>query len=196
MRSSSAPIDRPGRASSSGGVARRTAPLLLARLAGAGTTLIVVAVVARRLGAIEVGSVALGLTAGTLLGALSDLGMTAWMVREIARWPERAGRYLTVVLGLRAILLPVMSLVATILVLRAFPAVASGIIVVTLTVAVQQIAETARSVFVARGSMILAARDELRRMSSGCVWWLQASMAALVASPHSAWVCWSWLCRR
>lgn len=137
-------------------VARKTAPLLVARLVGAATTLVVLAVVARWLGAVEVGGVAIGLTVGTLLGAVSDVGMTAWMVREIARRSDHAGRYLTVMLFLRAIVLPPMSLVMAILVTLVFPDVASTIIVVALMVATQQIAETGRSVFVARGSMVLA----------------------------------------
>ena len=128
----------------------------MARLTAAATTLVALGLVARQLGAVELGAVALGLTVGTLLGGVSEAGLTAWMVREIARAPNLAGRYLSVLLSMRAVMLPVASGLTAILVGITFPSLASVIMVVALTVAVQQVAETGRGVFVARGSMVIA----------------------------------------
>lgn len=138
------------------GIARKTAPLLVARLTAAATTLVALALTSRQLGLVQLGAVALGLTVGTLLGAVSEAGMTAWMVRETARAPDRAGRYLSVVLAMRAVMLPVASGITALLVAVVFQELAAAILVVALTVAVQQVAETGRGVFIARGSMVVA----------------------------------------
>ena len=128
----------------------------MARIASAATTLIVLAVVAHQRGAVELGSVAIGLTVGTLLGAASEGAMGTWLVREIARAPDCSGRYLSAVLALRAILLPLTTAVAALFVAKAFPERGPEIMIVALSIAVQQVAETGRGVFIAYGRMMVA----------------------------------------
>ncbi len=138
------------------GVARKTVPLLVARLAGAGTTLVVLAVVARQRGAEELGAVAIGLTVGTLLGAASEASMGLLLVREIARAPDCSGRYLAALLALRAILLPLTTALAALFVAYAFPGQGLEIMIVALNIAVQQVADTGRGVFIAFNRMMVA----------------------------------------
>ena len=161
---------------------RKTLPLLIARLAAAATTLMALALVARMLGIVQLGAVALGLTVGTLLAGISEAGMTAWMVREVARSPKLAGRYLSVLLAIRAVLLPVTSCLTAIFVIAAFHGLASEIMIVALTIAVQQVADTVRGVFIARGSMVIAgAQGTVENLA-----WLGAVAVALRAGHGGA----------
>ena len=82
--------------------------------------------------------------------------MGLWLVREIARDPSCSGRYLGALLALRAILLPLTTAVAALFVVNAFPAQGPEIMVVALNIAIQQVADTGRAVFIAHGRMLVA----------------------------------------
>ena len=136
---------------------RRTAILLVGRVASAGTTLLVLAVVGQLRGDAELGAVAVGLAIGAIAAALSDLGAISLLVREAAQRPDRAGPLL---LGLAVFRLPVLilALLAAWGVAVATDARLAGTIsLVAAGIVLQSFAELPRAVFMARQRFTISA---------------------------------------
>jgi O-antigen/teichoic acid export membrane protein len=136
---------------------RRTAILLIGRIASAGTTLLVLAVVGRLRGDAELGAVGVGLAIGAIAAALSDLGAIALLVREASQRPERAGPLLV---GLAIFRLPVLvvALLGAWAVAQAIDLqLANTIALVAAGIVVQSFAELPRAVFMARQRFTIAA---------------------------------------
>lgn len=136
---------------------RRTAIILVGRVASAGSTLVVLALVGRLRGDAELGAVAVGLAIGIIAAALSDLGAISLLVREASQQPERAGSMLV---GLALFRIPVL-LVALLLawgVALATDARLAGLIaLVAAGIAFQSFAELPRAVFMARQQFTIGA---------------------------------------
>jgi O-antigen/teichoic acid export membrane protein len=129
---------------------RRTAILLVGRIISAGTTLVVLALVGRLRGDVELGAVALGFAIGSIAGALSDLGAISLLVREAAREPGRAGPLLIGMSLLRLVTLSVAIMVAAVVALAIGGDAAPTILLVATGIAIQSFAELTRAVFMAR----------------------------------------------
>jgi O-antigen/teichoic acid export membrane protein len=137
---------------------RRNAALLLAaRVVSAGTTLVVLAIVARLRGPEALGAVGLGFAIGAIAATVSDVGTSSLLVREGARreaaGAEILGAGLVTRLASIPLVLGIVLLVASL--------IAPGQVPVVVTVAVglvlQQTAELTRSVFNARQRMTVSA---------------------------------------
>ena len=125
--------------------------LFIARAVSALATVAVLAVVARLGSPEDLGIVALGLSIGLALAVIPEAGLTALLIREVARWPERAGSILGAILFSRAIALPLVSVALLALLAITYPAYAPTLLIIALGPAFQQIGELARGVFLARG---------------------------------------------
>jgi len=136
---------------------RRTAILLVGRIISAGTTLVVLALVGRLRGDVELGAVALGFAIGSIAGALSDLGAISLLVREAARQPQRAGQLLVGMSLLRLVTLSVAILVAAAVALAIGGGAAPTILLVASGIVVQSFAELTRAVFMARQRFVVSA---------------------------------------
>jgi O-antigen/teichoic acid export membrane protein len=136
---------------------RRTAILMVGRVVSAGTTLVVLALVGRLRGDVELGAVALGFAVGSILAALSDLGAISLLVRETAREPQRAGPLLIGLSLFRTLTLSVAIVVAW-GVAQAIDSRAAGtILLVAAGLAIQSFAELTRAVFMARQRFTISA---------------------------------------
>jgi O-antigen/teichoic acid export membrane protein len=135
---------------------RNAGLLLIARVISAFTTVAVLAVVARIRGPEDLGVVALGLTIGLALAVFSEAGLTALLIREVARRPTEAGSLLSAVLLTRAVALPVVVFIVALLLSISFPQRAPELLIVALGPAIQQVGELARGVFVARDRISVA----------------------------------------
>ena len=87
-------------------MSRDAAMLLAARVISALTTVVVLAIVARSGDPAELGLVAVGLTVGLVLAVISEAGLSALLIREVARAPEESGELLTAILLTRVVALP------------------------------------------------------------------------------------------
>jgi O-antigen/teichoic acid export membrane protein len=135
---------------------RDAAFLFAGRVVSALTTVVVLALIARTSTLEELGVVALGLTISLALAVLSEAGLTALFIYDIAGAPDRTGRLLGAMLVIRAITLPVVFVALAVLVGLAYPAFAWTIMIVAIGPALQQVSEIARSVFIARKRMAIA----------------------------------------
>jgi O-antigen/teichoic acid export membrane protein len=136
---------------------RRTAILLVGRVVSAGTTLVVLALVGRMRGDVELGAVALGFAVGSILAALSDLGTISLLVREAARQPERAGPLLIGLTLFRFVALSLAILVAAVVALVIDSQASATILLVATGLAIQSFAELTRAVFMARQRFTVSA---------------------------------------
>ncbi len=136
---------------------RNAALLLVARLTSAGTTLAVLAVVGRLVGAEALGAVGVGVALGSVAAAISDGGTASLLVREAARRPEVAGRLLGAGLLVRVVTIPLtlllVAVAATVVARDSVPT----IVLVAAGVVGQQTAELLRSVFNADQRMHVSA---------------------------------------
>ena len=133
-----------------GSMPRRTAILLVGRVASAGSTLVVLALVGRLRGDTELGAVAVGLAIGVIAAGLSDLGANSLLVREAAQQPDRSGSMLV---GLALFRLPVLFVVLLLVwgvAVATDARLAGTIALVAAGIAFQSFAELPRAVFMAR----------------------------------------------
>ena len=145
----------------SGRMTRNAALLLIARLVSALTTVAVLAVVARTRNAQDLGLVAFGLTVGLALAVIPEGGLTALLIREVARRPEQSNSLLGAVLLTRVASLPAVAAIAWVLLTNAYPAGADAIFLIALGPAIQQIGELARAVLIARGRIFVASAHSM-----------------------------------
>lgn len=155
---------------------RNAVAMVIARVWSAFTTVVILAIVARTRTGDELGAVALGLTVGLALAVLPDGGLTSLFIREASRTPDRAGSLLGGILAIRAVSLPAFTVIACALVGIAFPFYATAIIVVALTLGIQQVGELARAAFVARGRIFVASAHSMLES----LLWMVATGAALI----------------
>jgi len=156
---------------------RRNALLLLfARLVSAGTTLVMLALVARLRGGEALGAVGIGFAAGAIAAAISDLGLSSLLVREAARRPDAAARYLGAGLAVRLVSVPF--LLAAIWVAGGAIAPGNGLVVVLAAAGLigQQAAELTRAVFIAHQRMVIVSAHATFEN----VAWLAVIVAGLV----------------
>ena len=136
---------------------RRNALLLLvARLVSAGTTLAMLALVARLRGGEALGAVGIGFAAGAIAAAISDLGISSLLVREAARRPEAAASYLGAGLVVRAVSVPVLLFVIWLVAGVIAPGNALVVVLAAAGLIGQQAADLTRAVFIARQRMHIA----------------------------------------
>jgi O-antigen/teichoic acid export membrane protein len=135
--------------------------LFVARVISAFSTVAVLAIVARLGDPVALGIVALGLTIGLALAVFSEAGLTALLIREVARDPDRSGTVLTAILLTRAVALPAVLLIAGLFLANTYPADAALILLVALGPAIQQVGELARSVFIARKRIPVASAHSI-----------------------------------
>lgn len=140
---------------------RDAAFLFAGRVVSALTTVVVLALIARTSSLEELGVVALGLTVSLALAVLSEAGLTALFIYDVAGAPERTGRLLGAMLAIRAVALPAVFVGIGILVLLAYPNEARTIMIVALAPALQQVSELGRSVFIARKRMAIASAHSI-----------------------------------
>lgn len=131
--------------------------LLLARVVSAATTVLVLAIVGRTLGADALGVVGVGFAIGAIAAVLSDLGSTSLFVREAARRADRAGSLLLAALAIRIVTVPIVIAGAWLVATVAFPASVPTIVLVAGGLVAQQAAEATRFVFLARQRMSVSA---------------------------------------
>ena len=101
------------------------------------------------------------MTVGLTLAVLSEAGLTALFIYDIADAPERSSPLLGAMVVIRAVTLPAVAIVTGILVLIAYPEVGRTIMIVALGPALQQVSELARSVFIARRRMAIASAHSI-----------------------------------
>lgn len=130
--------------------------LLLGRVVSAITTVLVLAIIARTRSADDLGVVGLGLTVSLALAVLPEAGLTALFIRESAKDPARMGRLLGAMIAIRLVALPLGFVAISAIVVVAYPQHARTIMLVAIGPALQQIAELARAVFIARQRMAVA----------------------------------------
>lgn len=129
------------------GIPPGTLALLVGRLASAATTLIALVLVGHIAGAPALGTVGVGLAAGSIAAILSDAGASPLFIREGARNRERTGQLFVMFGCLRAGAIPVALGGVWLVAALAFPAQRSTIFAVALGLILQQAAELTRSVF-------------------------------------------------
>jgi O-antigen/teichoic acid export membrane protein len=91
---------------------RSTILLLAARIASATSTLVVLSLIGHLAGAEHLGRVALGLAGGQILVVMTELGLAGFMIREASRRPSEAARLWGALLAIRAVVLPIVLVVA------------------------------------------------------------------------------------
>ena len=123
--------------------------LLAARLTSAGTTLVVLVLVARLRGADALGALGLGLAVGAIAAALSELGSNALLIRQVSRHREEAGRYLVAAMGLRVVTVPLALVAALLAGAIVSPSDAAVVVLAAAGLVAQQTAEATRSTFIA-----------------------------------------------
>jgi O-antigen/teichoic acid export membrane protein len=157
---------------------RRNAVLLLAaRVVSAATTLAMLAVVARLRGADAVGVVGVGFAIGAIAAAVSDAGLSTFLVREASRQPARTGALLGLGLAYRVVSIPVVLGMVLAVANLTFPSQAATITLVAAGLVVQYAAELTRAVFNARQQMIVSASHTIVEN----LVWLAVIVAALGA---------------
>jgi O-antigen/teichoic acid export membrane protein len=137
-------------------MSRNAVALLCSRVVSALATVGVLAIVARLGDPNLLGLVALGLAIGLALAVIPEAGLTALMIREIAREPAQSDELLSAIVLTRAVALPLTIVAAGLYLVAARPADAGLILLVAVGPAIQQIGEVARSVFIARQRMSVA----------------------------------------
>jgi O-antigen/teichoic acid export membrane protein len=138
-----------GSRSGPGSFSRDALLLFASRVLAAGTTLVVLAAVARLRTPEDLGLVAIGLTLGLALAILPEAGMTALYIREVVRAPQRSSGLLGAMLAIRAISLPIGIGIAAILAIAIAGDQAPVVLLVALGPAVQQVGELGRATFLA-----------------------------------------------
>lgn len=136
---------------------RRTAILLIGRVASAGTTLAVLAVVGRLRGDAELGAVAVGLAIGVIAAGISDLGAISLLVREASQRPASSGSLLVGLALFRIPVLAVALLLAWGVAMATDARLGGTIALVAAGIAFQSFAELPRAVFMARGRFTISA---------------------------------------
>ena len=137
---------------------RRNAVLLLAaRIVSAGTTLIVLAIVARVGGAEDLGAVGLGFAVGAIAATVSDLGTSSLLIRQGARREAASAEVLGAGLVTRVASIPLVLAVVLLVGVLVAPDYAATVVVVALGLVLQQTAELTRAVFNARQRMTVSA---------------------------------------
>lgn len=136
---------------------RRNAGLLLAaRLASAGTTLVVLALIGRLRGAEALGVVGIGFAAGAIAATLSDLGISSLLVREVSRRPAEGGTLLGAAIALRLVTVPVVLLGVYLAGAAIAPSAPYTVVLAGAGLIGQQMAELTRSVFIAHLRMTVS----------------------------------------
>ena len=151
---------------------RRNAAFLLAgRLASAITTLVVLAVVSRLRGPEALGEVGLGLAVGSIAAAMSDLGTSSLLIREVARDPGTARAQMRAAFLARLVVIPPLLLVAYIIAVLSGAVDPQVVVLVAAGLVFQQTAEVTRSVFNAQQRMAISGGHAIRsRISPGSSW--------------------------
>jgi O-antigen/teichoic acid export membrane protein len=130
---------------------RSVLALYIGRLVSAGTTVVLLAVVGRLVGAEALGIVGVGMATGALLAALTEQGASMLVVRALSHRPDRA-RQIVGGLGLfRLVSLPIGLVVAYALLALLFPDHALAILLAAAWLAVQQATELTRAVLIWAG---------------------------------------------
>lgn len=155
---------------------RNAVLLLLARLVSAGTTLAMLALVARLRGGEALGAVGVGFAAGAIAAAISDLGVSSLLVREVARRPEAAATYLGTGLLVRAVSIPVLLVAIWLAGLVIAPGDVAVVVLSAAGLIVQQTADLTRSIFIARQRMVIVSAHAITEN----VVWLGVIAAGLV----------------
>lgn len=140
-------------------VLRNTAALTAARIVERGATLVLALLVAAALGADGLGAYSVAMALLTTIGLFGESGTTMYLIRELARTPERTGSYvvhLSVVVGALSCVIAA----ATVLVVGHVgyaPEMASAVAVVALALPGRTLNSIQEAAFVAHGRTELEA---------------------------------------
>lgn len=160
---------------------RRNASLLLAaRVVSAGTTLVVLALVAQWRGAEALGAVGIGFAVGAIGAAFTDLGTASLLVREAARRPADSGAMLGGGLAVRMVTLPVALIGAWLAGIAVAPTSVGVVVLAAAGLMLQQTAELTRSVFAAQQRMIVSS---VHSMVENIVWLGVVGLGLAVGAP-------------
>jgi O-antigen/teichoic acid export membrane protein len=162
---------------------QNTGLLLAARVASAVTTLIVLSLISRVLGADALGVVGIGLAAGSIGAAFADAGMSSLTIREVARQPEDAGAFLGAGLMVRFVTVPIVLALTFAAALLITPGSAVVVTLVAAGAIAQLTAELTRAVFIARQRMAISS---LHAIAENAVWLLVIATALLSGAPLEA----------
>jgi O-antigen/teichoic acid export membrane protein len=135
---------------------RNTLLLLFARLASAGTTLVVLALIGRLRGAEALGVVGVGFAAGAIAATLSDLGISLLLVREVSRRPAEGRTMLGAAIVLRLVTVPLVLAGVYVAGQAIAPAAPLTVLLAAAGLIGQQMAELTRSMFMAHLRMTVS----------------------------------------
>ena len=142
-------------------MSRNSGLLLVARLVSAATTLVLLMYVGHARGGEALGLTGLGLAIGALLSALTDAGTGSLLIREGAREPRFLGRLLLAMSLWRLAIIPIVGGLLWVA-LRIMGIDQPGaVFLLAIGLVIQQFAELARAVFIARQEMQISSAHSL-----------------------------------
>lgn len=135
---------------------RNAAYLLGARVVSAVTTLLLLSYLGRSHGGEALGVAGIGLALGAVLAALTDAGSGSLLIREGAREPRRLAMLLGATAAWRLMIIPVAVGALWVILGWAVPDHRSAVALLATGLAIQQLAELTRGVFIAREQMVVS----------------------------------------